>query len=119
VLLVADEDPVEPAVGRELHARDVLGHEARAEALRLVAEALHHLGAHDPLGEARVVLHVGRRLEQPAPEEALDHERLEVGARRVKRRRVARRAAADDYDVLDFSGLAHVASAVVTLLCEV
>ena len=61
------------------HLGRLVGDEARAEALGLVAHARHELGAHDPLGEARVVLDVGRLLEQAAPEEALDDERLEVG----------------------------------------
>ena len=70
--------------------------EARAEALGLVADLLHHLRAHDPLGEARVVLDVGGLLEQAAPEEALDDERPQVRARRVERCGVAGRPAADD-----------------------
>src|SRR6185312_11951362 len=78
--------------------------QARAEALGLVAEALHHLRPHHALGEAGVVLHVGRLLQQPAPREALDDERVEVGPRRVEGGRVAGRPAADDDHVLD---LAH------------
>ena len=60
-----------------------------------------------PSGIAGVVLDVGRLLEQAAPGEALDHERLEVGARRVERGGVAGGAAADDDDVLDVLDL-HV-----------
>ena len=92
------------AVG-ELDAVDVVGDEARAEALGLGPELLHHLRAHDPLGVTGVVLDVGRVLELPAPSEALDHERLQVGAGRVQRSRVASRAAADDDQVFD--SLAH------------
>ena len=98
--LVADPDPVQAAVAGELDLGHVVGLEPRAEALRLIAELLHQLGAHDPLGEAGVVLDVGRLLEQPAPRKALDHERLEVRARRVQRRRVAGGPAADDDHVL-------------------
>ena len=100
VLVVADEDPLDAAVG-ELDAVGVVGDEAGAEALGLGAELVHHLRAHDPLGIARVVLDVGRVLELAAPLEALDHERLEVGAGGVERRRVAGGAAAEDDHVLD------------------
>ena len=88
----------------QLHARDVVCLEARAEALGLVAELLHHLRAHHAVGESGVVLHVGGLLQQPTPREALDHERVQVGTRRVQRRRVPGGAAADDDHVLD---LAH------------
>ena len=92
-LLVADRDAVDAAaLLRELDLRGVVGDEAGAEALGLVAEFLHHLGAQDALRDSRVVLHVRGLLEQPAPGEALDHERLEVRARRVQRGRVAGRA---------------------------
>ena len=98
-------------LARQLDARDVVGEQLRAEALGLVAELLHHLRAHDPLGEAGVVLHVGRLLQEAAPGEALDHERMQVGARGIQRRRVTRRAAAHDDHVLDLghrtSILAH------------
>ena len=79
VLLVAKEDLLEAAVG-ELDPVRVVGDEARAEALGLGAELVHHLRAHDPVGIARVVLDVGRVLKLTAPLEALDQERLEVGA---------------------------------------
>ena len=96
----------------ELDLGRVVGDEAGAEALGLVAQVLHHLRAHHAFGIAGVVLDVGRLLQQAAPGEALDHERLEIGARGVERRRVAGRAAADDDDVLDVLDLAHdVASA--------
>ena len=79
----------------------VVGDEPGAEALGLSAEVLHQLRAHDPLGEARVVLDVGRVLKLAAPLEALDHERLQVGARGVERSRVAGGTAAEDDHVLD------------------
>ena len=99
--VVADVDLVQSAVWRELDAGHVVGLEPGAEALGLVAEVLHHLRAHDPFGEARVVLDIGRLLEQAAPREALDHERLEVGARGVQRGRVPGRATADDDHVFN------------------
>src|SRR5262249_1136603 len=70
-------------------------------ALRLVAELLHHLRPHDPLGIAGIVLDVGCLLEQPAPQEPLDDQGVQVGARRVQGRGVARGTAADDDHVLD------------------
>jgi hypothetical protein len=67
----------------EVELRDVVGDEARAEALGLVAQVLHHLRAHHALRVARIVLDIGRLLEQAAPREALDHQRVQVRARRV------------------------------------
>ena len=58
-----------------------------------------------PSGKPGIVLDVGRLLQQAAPGEALEHERAQVGARRVQRGRVAGRAAADDDHVLDVAHL--------------
>ena len=111
---------VPPVVRAELDLRGVVGDEARAEALRLVAEVLHHLRAHHTLRIARVVLDIGRLLEQAAPGEALDHERLEVRARCVQRGGVPGWATADDDDVLDVLDLhAHTFSTLNTSLSEV
>ena len=90
VLVVADPDALDAAVG-ELDPGRVVGDEAGAEPLGLGAELLHHLRAHDPLGKARVVLDVGRVLELPAPLEALDDQRLELGAGGVERPPCSRR----------------------------
>jgi hypothetical protein len=102
VLVIADPHLVDAAgLARELDVGGLIGDEARSEALRLIAELLHQLRAHDALGEAGVVLDVRRLLEQAAPEEALDDERVEVGARGVQRGGIAGRPAPDDDDVLD------------------
>ena len=77
-----------------------------AEPLRLRLEQLHQLGPFDPLGEARVVLDVGRDHELAARDRerldggaaALEHDRLEVGAGGVDRGGVTRRSGADDGD---------------------
>ena len=98
--VLAGPNLVQPAVLGNLDLRDVVGLQPGPEPLGLVTEVLHQLRAHDPLGEARIVLDVGRLLEQPAPGEALDHERLQVGARRVQRCRVAGGTAPDDDHVL-------------------
>ena len=79
VLLIADEDALDVAVG-ELDPVGVVGDEPGAEALGLGPELVHHLRPHDPLGVAGIVLDVGGVLKLPAPL-ALDHQRFEVGAR--------------------------------------
>ena len=94
VLVVADVD-AERLLG-EVDLRDVVGDELGAEPLRLPAEVGHHLRPHDAVGVARVVLDVARDHQLAAPLEALDHERLEVGACGVQRRGVPGGAAADD-----------------------
>ena len=99
VLVVADPDP-ERLLG-EVDAGDVVGHVLRAEPLGLAPEVGHHLRAHDPVGVAGVVLDVAGDHQLAAPGEALDHERLQVGARRVERGRVAGGAAADDDQLTD------------------
>ena len=103
VLVVADVD-AERTLG-EVDARDVVGEELGAEALRLRAELLHQLGAEDAVLEARVVLDVARDHQLAAEREALDHERLEVGARGVERGRVPGGAAADDDQIANFDSL--------------
>ena len=94
VLLVADVD-AEGAL-REVDAGDVVGQELGAEALRLSPEVLHHLGTEDAVRVTRVVLDVARDHQLPAPAEAFDDERPEIGAGAVERSRIARGPAADD-----------------------
>ena len=62
---------------------------------------VHQLGAHDAVGEAREVLHLGGGHQRATGLHALDHERLEVGPGRVERRGVAGRPRADDDQVSD------------------
>jgi len=52
-----------------------------SEALRLGAEELHHLGAEDPLREARIVLHVGGDGELAARLQAREQDRLQIRPR--------------------------------------
>src|SRR5581483_8784731 len=96
VKLVADPDLVQATAGRKLYLAHVVGYQLGAKPFGLVAEALHHLGPHDPLREPGVVLDVGRLLQQSAPGEALDHQRLEVCPRGIERCRIAGRPAAND-----------------------
>lgn len=46
-------------VAGEVHGDDIVGDELGAEALGLGAHVVHELRAHDPVLEAREVLHVG------------------------------------------------------------
>src|SRR6266536_1623363 len=80
----------------EVHAGDVLVDHLGAEALRLLPERVHQRGAVDALDEARVVLHQRGQHELPARLHPGEHERREVGPRRVDGRRVAGRAGSDD-----------------------
>ena len=66
---------IPPGLSGELDLGRLVGDEARAESLGLVAELLHHRRAVDAVRVAREVLDVGRLLEQAAPGEALDHDR--------------------------------------------
>src|SRR5205807_9561379 len=102
VLLVAHRNSVQRSgLGPELDPGRLIGDKASAKSFGLGAEALHHLGPHDPLGKAGVVLDFGGLLEQASPRESLDHQRLEVGASGIERGRVTGGAAADDDHVLD------------------
>jgi len=74
---------------------------------------LHELRSHDALGEAGIVLHVGRVLELAAPLKALDHQRLELGPRGVDRGGVTGGRAAHDDHVL-YSLLVHIHSVFLT-----
>ena len=71
----------------------------RAEALRLLAEAVHELRPVDALGEARVVLDLAGEHQLAAGRGARDDDGLEVGARRVDGGGEAGRARADDEDL--------------------
>ena len=64
----------------EVDPVDVGGDELGAEALGLLAELHHQLGAEDAVGEAGVVLDVGGEHELAAGADALDHDGLQVGA---------------------------------------
>ncbi len=89
-----------PLGGRsEVDLVDVGGQELGAEALGLLPELRHEVGAHDPVGEARVVLDVGRQHELPAGLQTLDDQGLQVGSGGVDGGRESRRARPDDDDV--------------------
>ena len=65
------------------------------EPLRLLLHLLHQLGAEDAVGEARIVLDVGREHQLAAGVEPLEDERREVGAGGVQGGRVAGRPRPD------------------------
>ena len=88
VLGVADPHP--ERARREVDAVGVGGDELGAEALGLLAELHHELGAHDPVGEAGVVLDVGGEHQLPAGADALDDDRARGWPGRRRRRRSAR-----------------------------
>ena len=111
VLLVADVHAVR-LLG-EVDSGHVVGQELGAEALGLRAEVLHHLRAEDTVPIARIVLDVARDHQLAAPVEALDHERLQVGARGVQRGRVAGRTTADDDHLVHVT---HLVSRLVSVL---
>ena len=79
-------------------AVDIFALDARADMLGLGAHLLHQPRPLDRLGEAGIVLDVGRDHQLAARLEAGEQERLQHGARGVDRRRVAGRPRADDDD---------------------
>ena len=69
-----------------------------ADMLGLLQHLLHQPRTLDRVGEARIVLDVGGDHQLSALLQAGDQHRLQHGARRVDRRRVAGRPGADDDD---------------------
>ena len=106
--------PDRERAGGEIHRRGLDGEVLGAEALGLVPEPHHQVRAHDPLGEAGVVLDVGGQHQLAAGligrgrRLALDDERREVGAGGVHGRGQARRTRSDDDDVAHAPGLTAV-----------
>ena len=96
-LVVQDEGSLVRLDRLDVLERDALG----AEAFRLGLKALHQLGAHDALREARIVLDVGRDGELAAGLHTLEDDGLEAGARGVERGGVAGRTGSDDDEVVD------------------
>ena len=97
-------EPERPA--RQLDLVHVVGDDPGADMLGLLLHLLHQPGALDDVGEARIILDVGRDGELAAGLDALDQDRLQHGARRIDRGRIAGRARTDDDD-LGVGGLTH------------
>ena len=93
----------------EVEPGDVVGDEPRADVLGLLLHLLHQPRALDHLGEARIVLDVGRDGELAAGLHAADQDRLQHRARRIDRRRASGRAGADD-DQLGMGDFRHAES---------
>jgi hypothetical protein len=99
VLRVADEDPLHrPLQG---HLGDIVGDELGTEPFGLLAHVVHQFRAHDPVGEAGEVLHLGGGHQRPAGLCALDHQGPQVGPGGIHGRRVTGRAGADNDQVTD------------------
>ena len=90
---------------RQLDGGDVVGDQLGAETLGLGAEAVHQRRAHDSVGKAGVVLHIGG-IHQGATggDRALEHQRPQLGPGRVERRGIAGRARPDDDHVAHVLG---------------
>src|SRR5690348_5496621 len=85
---------------REIHFADSSGFEFRTEALSLLSHILNELRSHDAIGKAGVVFDVRGEGELAALFVAVNHKRLEVGARGVDRRGEPGAATADNHDVV-------------------
>ena len=88
-------------VGGQVDLGDVARHQLGAEALGLGAHVVHELRALDALGEAGEVLDLGGRHQRAAELRALEHQRVQVGARGVDGGGVPGRAGPDDDQVAD------------------
>ena len=85
---------------------DVVREQLGAEPLGLLAHRAHQLRTHHRVREAREVLHVSGLHERAAGRDrALEDQGLQLGASRVKCRRITGRAGPDDDDVPDFGHL--------------
>ena len=80
----------------QLDLVDVIEDDLGVEALGVLEEALHEVGAHDAVDVGGPVVDVGGRHQLAALRDAGDQHRLQVGARRVDRGRVAGRPGAED-----------------------
>ena len=96
---------------REVAAHHIRVGDARTEAFRLLAEEVHHLGARDPVREARIVLDLGREHQLSARKhrrgvrrgDADDRARREVRARAVDAGGPSGRTRPDHDEFLDAS----------------
>jgi hypothetical protein len=101
VLVCRRIDPQQPA--RQVHALHVAAGELRPEPSGLRAKALHHLRPHQSLGKTGIVLYLRRDRQLAAGLRAFDHERVNVRARVVQRRRQAGRPGAEYDDSVMFA----------------
>ena len=81
---------------RQVDVGDVHREDLRAEARGLLLHLIHELGAEEPVGEARIVLHVGRQHQLTTGLETFQDEGCEVRPRGVEGGRT--RPAPSDHD---------------------
>ena len=92
--------------GGEIHPRDQVVHDSRADMLGLRRHLLHQPRPLDHIGEARIVLDIGGDGQLPARLQPGHQHRRQAGARGIDRRRIACGAGADDQDARAV-GLGH------------
>src|SRR5262249_30047749 len=88
----------------ELDLDDLVHNHLGPHVLRLGPHLLHQPGSLDDIGEARVVLHVGRDRHLPAGLRALDDDGLEHGTRRINRGGIACGAGTENENFAVFGG---------------
>lgn len=89
-------DPHGLDVAAEVDAGDVVGDELGAEAVGLLAQVVHQVGAGNAVGEAGEVLHLGGGHQCTAGLAALNEQRCEVGAGGVEGGGVSGGSGTDD-----------------------
>ncbi len=97
--LVVTSHPDPLGVRGDVDLVDIGSDEFGAKAFGLLSELRHEVGAHDAVGETRVVLDVGRQHELSARLQPLDDQGLQVGPGGVDGGCESRRARSDDDDV--------------------
>ena len=83
----------------QIHGCDDIGENARPDMGRLGLHLIHEPGALNDVGEAGIVFDVGGDRHLPTGLQALDQDRLGIGARGIDRRRVPRRPGTNDQDL--------------------
>ena len=91
---------------RQFGRVDVIGNHLGTETLGVLPEAVHQLGALNAGGVGRPVVHIRGRHQLAALFQAGHHDRPQIGARRIHRRRVSGRAGTENQDARMF-GLGH------------
>ena len=81
---------------RQIDLEDGLPPAVRAEPLGLLPHQVHQIRAHDPVGEAREIVHGRGQRQLAARLLALEYQGCEIGPRRVKSGGQAGRTRADD-----------------------
>ncbi len=80
----------------QVHRGDCAGLELRAKALRLFARILNQFRSQNAIGKSREIFHHGRQRQLAARLVAVQHQRIQVRARRIDRRSKASAATPDN-----------------------